>query len=162
MRDLKAVLGRHGFPVCLHVLRQIIHDAGWKWRKARIVLTSKDPAYRDKLAAVQAILSNLSSEEAFFSIDEFGPFAVKMKQGLMLDPPGPNRVVPQWQKSKGCMIMTAALELSSNQVTHFYSNRKNTIEMIRMMDLLVEQYHDRRTLRGGLENLDSGISGNSA
>jgi transposase len=146
MRDLSAVLARQGFPACLHVLRQIIHDAGWKWRKARIVLTSQDPAYREKLAAVQAILSNLASDEAFFSIDEFGPFAVRMKQGLMLDPPGPHRVVPQWQKSKGCMIMTAALELSGNQVTHFYSDKKNTTEMIRMMEVLLDEYADRRTI----------------
>lgn len=146
MRDLRAVLTRQGYPACLHVLRQIIHDAGWKWRKARIVLTSQDPAYRKKLGAVQAILSNLAPDEAFFSIDEFGPFAVKMKQGLMLDPPGPHRVVPQWQKSKGCMIMTAALELSGNQVTHFYSDKKNTTEMIRMMEVLLDRYADRRTL----------------
>ncbi|WP_245893172.1 IS630 family transposase [Devosia naphthalenivorans] len=146
MRDLRATLERQGFPACLHVLRQIIQEAGWKWRKARTVLTSQDPAYREKLAAVQTILSNLASDEAFFSIDEFGPFAVRMKQGLMLDPPGPHRVVPQWQKSKGCMIMTAALELSGNQVTHFYSDKKNTTEMIRMMDVLLERYADRRTL----------------
>jgi transposase len=146
MRDLRAVLVRQGYPACLHVLRQIIQEAGWKWRKARIALTSQDPAYREKLAAVQAILSNLGSDEAFFSIDEFGPFAVKMKQGLMLDPPGPHRVVPQWQKSKGCMIMTAALELSGNQVTHFYSDKKNTTEMIRMMGVLLDRYADRRTL----------------
>jgi transposase len=146
MRDLGAVLACQGFPACLHVLRQIIQDAGWKWRKARIALTSQDPAYREKLAAVQAILSNLALDEAFFSIDEFGPFAVKMKQGLMLDPPGPHRVVPQWQKSKGCMIMTAALELSGNQVTHFYSDKKDTTEMIRMMEVLLDRYADRRTL----------------
>lgn len=146
MQDLRTVLARQGFPACLQVLRQIIQGAGWKWRKARIVLTSQDPAYRDKLAAVKAILSNLAPDEAFFSIDEFGPFAVKMKPGLALDPPGPHRVVPQWQKSKGCMIMTAALELSSNQITHFYSDRKNTTEMIRMMDVLLDRYADRRTL----------------
>lgn len=146
MRDLRAILARQGFCAGQQVLRQIIHDAGWKWRKARVVLTSQDPAYREKLAAVQAILSNLAPDEAFFSIDEFGPFAVKMKQGLMLDPPGPHRVVPQWQKSKGCLIMTAALELSGNQVTHFYSDRKNTTEMIRMMDVLLDRYADRRTL----------------
>jgi hypothetical protein len=44
------------------------------------------------------------------------------------------------------MIMTAALELSANQVTHFYSVRKNTAEMIRMMDVLLKRYADRRTL----------------
>ena len=146
MRDLRTALAQQGHQAGLHVLRQIIRDAGWKWRKARIVLTSNDPAYREKLSAVQTILSGLQADEAFFSIDEFGPFAVKMKQGLKLDAPGPHRVVPQWQKSKGCMIMTAALELSSNQITHFYSDRKNTTEMIRMMEVLIEQYADRRTL----------------
>jgi hypothetical protein len=32
---------------------------------------------------------------------------------------------------KGSLICTAALELSTNQVTHFYSKRKNTAEMIK-------------------------------
>jgi hypothetical protein len=42
--------------------------------------------------------------------------------------------------------MTAALELSGNQVTHVYSARKNTAEMIRMMEILVDQYRDRKRL----------------
>jgi hypothetical protein len=54
--------------------------------------------------------------------------------------------VQQWQRSRGSIILTAALELSSNQVTHFYSSKKNTAEMIRMMNLLVEQYRDRRQI----------------
>jgi hypothetical protein len=51
------------------------------------------------------------------------------------------------------MIMTAALELAGNQVTHFYSAKKNSYsakknsaEMIRMMELLVDTYCDRRKL----------------
>jgi len=41
--------------------------------------------------------------------------------------------------------MTAALELSGNQITHFYSAKgKNTTEMIRMMDVLIDRYSDRR------------------
>ena len=78
--------------------------------------------------------------------DEFGPFAVKMKPGRMLTAPGKQRVVPQWQKSKGCLIITAALELSGNQVTHFYSKKKNTAEMIRLMETLIDQYRDRRKI----------------
>src|SRR4029077_13901725 len=54
--------------------------------------------------------------------------------------------VPQWQKSKGCLIITAALELSGNQVTHFYSKKKNTAEMIRLMETLIDQYRDRRKI----------------
>lgn len=146
MSELQATLEQQGFPVGRYVLGQIIRDAGWKWRKAKIVLTSQDPAYRERLAAVQTILANLTPDEAFFSIDEFGPFAVKMKAGRTLGPPDTQKTVPQWQKSKGCMIMTAALELSGNQVTHFYSERKNTAEMLRMMDVLLERYADRQTL----------------
>ena len=36
--------------------------------------------------------------------------------------------------------MTAALELSTNQVTHFYSEKKNTAEMIRLLEVLLVQY----------------------
>jgi hypothetical protein len=42
--------------------------------------------------------------------------------------------------------MTAALELSGNQVTHFYSIKKNTSEMIRMMDVLIAGYAGHRKL----------------
>jgi hypothetical protein len=44
------------------------------------------------------------------------------------------------------LIMTAALELSKNQVTHFYSDKKNTDEMIKMMDILIKKYKGYRTL----------------
>lgn len=146
MPELGSALATRGLRASVHVLREIIHQAGWKWKKARIALTSQDPEYRAKLAAVQEVLSKLTEEEAFFSIDEFGPFAVKMKQGRVLTPPATQRVIPQWQKSKGCMIMTAALELQGNQVTHFYSEKKNTAEMIKMMEVLLEQYPTRRRL----------------
>jgi hypothetical protein len=35
--------------------------------------------------------------------------------------------------------VTAALELSTNQVTHFYSRGKNTDEMLRLVDILLTQ-----------------------
>jgi DDE superfamily endonuclease len=38
------------------------------------------------------------------------------------------------------MILTAALELSKNQLSHFYSRAKTTDEMIKMADLLRTQY----------------------
>ncbi|PYK63743.1 MAG: hypothetical protein DME21_01970 [Verrucomicrobia bacterium] len=63
--------------------------------------------------------------------------AVKIKGGRAWTKPGEIRSVPQRQKSKGSVIATAALELSTNQITHFYSEKKNTDEMIRMLELLV-------------------------
>lgn len=44
------------------------------------------------------------------------------------------------QKSKGRLICTAALELSTNQVTPFYSEKKNTEEMIKLLKVLLVQY----------------------
>jgi transposase len=146
MPDLRRVLREKGQPACPDVIRTITKAAGYRWRKARIVLTSNDPAFSEKLDRIRSILSNLGSDEVFFSIDEFGPFAVKTKPGRMLTAPGEQRVVPQWQKSRGCLILTAALELSGNQVTHFYSKKKNTAEMIRLMEMLIEQYPDRRKI----------------
>ena len=54
--------------------------------------------------------------------------------------------VPQWQKSKGWLIATAALELSQNQVTHFYSRAKNTAEMVKMVKVLLAQYAEASCL----------------
>ena len=146
MEDFKEILANNGHPACPDVIRDITKNAGYRWRKARVVLTSRDPECRAKLENIQSILSGLESDELFFSIDEFGPFAVKMKGGRSLVGPGETRVIPQWQKSKGCMILTAALELATNQVTHFYSKKKNTNEMIKLTNILVHKYADRKRL----------------
>ncbi|RYG96253.1 MAG: IS630 family transposase [Alphaproteobacteria bacterium] len=143
MQDLTAVLKETGHPTCPSVVREITKAAGYRWRKAKTVLTSRDPDYPAKLKKVQDTLRHLRSDEAFFSIDEFGPFAVKAKAGRVLVPPGEVPTVDQWQKSRGCLILTAALELSGNQVTHFYSAKKNTDEMIKMMGVLLAAYRDR-------------------
>lgn len=146
MEDFRDVLARSGHSACPAVLRRILKDAGYRWLKAKVVLTSQDPEYSTKLKSIQDILSNLTRNDVFFSIDEFGPFAVKMKGGRSLVGPSEVPIVPQWQKSKGCLILTAALELSSNQVTHFYSKKKNTTEMIKLMDILVKEYADRNRI----------------
>jgi transposase len=146
LADLKMVLRSQGQVVCPEVIRTIIKKAGYKWRKARTVLTSKDPHYKAKLEAVQDTLSKLENDEAFFSIDEFGPFAVKKRGGKKRVAPAESYTVPQWQRSKGYLIVTAALELSRNLVTHFYSKKKNTAEMIKLMELLREQYRACKTI----------------
>jgi transposase len=140
MEDLRRVLTEKGHKVSTRTIRTIVREAGYQWRKARKVLTSNDPGYQEKLAKIQAVLSALGPNERFFSIDEYGPFAVKMQGGRSLMPPGVVRVVPQRQQSKGRLIVTAALELSTNQVTHFYSEKKNTCEMIRLLEVLLVQY----------------------
>jgi transposase len=146
MADLVRVMKETGEPACEEVIRTIVKRAGYRWRKARIVLTSNDPGFSQKLQRIRSILADLKAEEAFFSIDEFGPFAVKAQPGRMLTGPGEQHFVPQWQQSKGSIIITTAIELSSNQITHFYSLKKNTDEMIRMMEVLAAEYRDRAKL----------------
>jgi transposase len=135
-----------GHPASEEVIRIILKAAGFRWRKARIALTSNDPEFSAKLDHIRSILAKLGPDEAFFSIDEYGPFAIKRQPGRALVRPGERRFVPQWQKPRGCLILTAAIELTSNQVTYFYSDKKNTAEMIRMMEILLEQYRERRRI----------------
>ncbi|XGV96003.1 MAG: exonuclease domain-containing protein [Leptolyngbya sp. BL-A-14] len=94
MKDLHRIMAETGFGIAPSNIRQIIRDAGYKFRNAKKVLTSTDPNYREKLQKITQILSNLGPKDKFFSIDEFGPFSVKIQGGRSLMPPGEVRVVP--------------------------------------------------------------------
>jgi transposase len=138
--DIRACLETRGIYVSKHVVRKIVRNAGYSWKKARIALTSNDPNYRRKLDRIKKILSSLGTDERFFSIDEFGPVAIKMIGGRKLVAPGECVLVPQFQRSRGTLTVTGALELSTNQITHFFSDGKNTNEMIRLIDVLLSSY----------------------
>lgn len=140
MIDLKCVLAKSGLHISLFNIRQIIRRAGYRFRKAKVVLTSHDPLYHEKLARITSILQVLQPDEKFFSVDEFGPLSIRLRGGVSLVGPGETKVIPQHQKSKGKLIVTAALELSTNQITHFYSKSKNTAEMIKLLDGLLCKY----------------------
>jgi transposase-like protein len=142
-RDIIKVMAKQHTPIGKNGLVKIIRNAGYKFCKAKVCLTSNDPHYEKKVRKITGILAKLRADEKFFSIDEFGPFAVKMQGGRSFMKPDQVRVVPQFQKSKGVLILTAALELSENQVTHFYSPHKNTDEMVKLLDLLLEKYADQ-------------------
>jgi transposase len=137
--DLHTVMKRLGMPIGKNYILKIIRRAGYRFVKARVVLTSNDPNYLGKVDRTLRIPRHLKPTERFFSIDEFGPFAVKQQGGRRWAGPGERPTVPQFQQSKASLIITGALELSTNQVTHFYSTGKNTDEMIKLLDLLLVQ-----------------------
>jgi hypothetical protein len=143
---LKLELENQGYPVGKNNVSKIVKKAGYRFWKAKEVLTSNDPKYHEKLEAITKILSNLKPTERFFSIDEFGPFAVKQRGGKRLVRQGEYPTVPQFQRSKGSLIVTAALELSTNQVTHFYSTRKNSDEIVKMLHILIRKYSGCRRI----------------
>ena len=140
LKDIQAIMKAIDLPISVVNIRKIIKAAGYRTRKAKKVLTSTDPDYKAKLQRVTGTLSDLKDDESFFMVDEFGPFAVKIIGGRALTSPTELRTIPQWQRSKGSLIVTAALELSTNQMTHFYSDKKNTVEMIKLLKILLEQY----------------------
>jgi transposase len=114
--------------------------AGYKFKKAKKSLMSCDPTYREKLNKLSSTLSHLLPTEKFFSIDEFGPFSIRIHGGRALVPGDQTRTIPQRQRSRGSLICTAALELSSNQILHFYSKRKNSKEIIKLLRRLAIRY----------------------
>jgi hypothetical protein len=144
--DLQEALKNAGLNISIWTIRRAIRANRYQWRKAKIVLTSNDPEYRIKVDNIERILSKLSDDDCFFSIDEYGPFTIRLMPGRRLCAPEEVPSVPQWQKGRGTIILTGALELRTNQITHFYSENKNTAEMIKMVDLLRRKYGSMKTI----------------
>jgi DDE superfamily endonuclease len=144
--DLYAALKAIGARVSIWTIRRVIRANHYQWRKAKTVLTSNDKNYRLKVNKIKDILGNLTDDECFFSIDEYGPFSVRSVRGKKLCAPDEFPSVPQWQKSRGTVLLTAALELRTNQITHFYSEAKNTNEMLKMVDVLRKKYRSVKKL----------------
>jgi hypothetical protein len=142
LADLSAAYEKvYGKSISTSSISEYLKKEGYVYRKAREVLTSPDPQFREKMDKIKDILQDLGEKDKFFSVDEFGPFAVKIKGGRSLVKHGERKTYPQFQKSKGFTICTAALELSNNQVTHFYSKKKDTEEMIKLINLLLIKYN---------------------
>jgi transposase len=131
---------QYGERLSMSTASEYIRAKGYSFKKAKVALTSPDPKYREKLNKIKHILRNLSEKEKFFSIDEFGPVSIRIRGGRSYVKRGRLNIVPQYQKSKGSLICTAALELATNQITHFYSEKKNTAEMIKLLDILIKKY----------------------
>ncbi len=139
MREEGTIIGGDG-------ISKIIRSEGYVFRKTREVLTSNDPDYKEKLMAITRTLRRLGPDDMFFSIDEYGPVSVRERVGRKRVRRGEIPTVPQFQDSKGHVIMIAALELKTNQITYFYGKNKSTDEMINLMLLLLETYRYCRRL----------------
>ena len=89
----------------------------------------------------------------FFSIAEYGPKAVKQRNGEALAEKDKPRVMEKHTKSKGWYTLIAAIELSTDQITHFYTQKKDTNEMILLFHLLIAQYRDEEKLHLSWDSL---------
>ena len=70
LEDVCRCLSQKGIHVSKHLVSKVIRSAGYKWRKAKMVLTSNDPEYREKLNRIKSVLSTLGQNDRFCSIDE--------------------------------------------------------------------------------------------
>jgi transposase len=119
-----------------HLLRQF----GYAIRKARKVLTSPDPHYREKVDLLLSTLRNLKPGELFFFVDELGPLRVKKYGGRALVRKNEVLTYPQEQAHRGVIIMSGALSATTNQMTWVYGRAKDTRAMIDLLELLYNQY----------------------
>lgn len=127
-------------------VHRLVRKSGFTFRKARRVLTSPDPEYREKVELLLATLRNLSKDEFLFFIDEMGPLRVKKYGGRSLVRRSEVSMFPQEQKHKGSVIMSAALSATENQITWLYTRSKDTQAMIDLIEILFNQYHTARRL----------------
>lgn len=130
----------HGVSLSMGALQSIIKKSGYTWRHARKVLTSRDPEYRVKVAQFLDVLHNLEEGDAFFFIDEAGPWRVKKYGGKALTAPGTIRVIPENQESKGCVYLICALEALTNQVTWSFIKGKTVHALLGLLEMLREAY----------------------
>ena len=114
----------------------------YSWKKARKVLTSPDPQYREKVELLLKTLHSLKPDEMLFFIDELGPQRVKKYGGKCCTPKNQTATYPQKQRPKGTIILYAALSATTNQLTWLYGKAKNSAAMIDLAEVLFNRYHD--------------------
>ena len=136
----KAYADKYGEPVSRSSVSRAIQQAGYSIKKARRVLTSPDPDYREKVEQVLNTLQNLKPDELFFFIDELGPLRVKKYGGRTFAAKNDVPTVPQLQAHKGAITMAGALSATANQVTWLFSPAKDTQSMIDLIEILFNQH----------------------
>ena len=79
--DLHTVMAKRGLPIARTNIRKIIKDAGYRYRKAKKVLTSNDPKYKEKLKNITCILHNLAQRKSFFRLMSMDPSQLRYTVG---------------------------------------------------------------------------------
>jgi transposase len=137
---------KYGEEIPVYKVSQLIKKSGYKWNRARNVLHSPDPDYREKVEILLNVLQSLQPNEMFFFVDELGPQQVKKYGGRSYTKKGEYKKVPQNQNSKGSIILSAALSATTNQLSWIYGNSKDTSSMIDLIEILFNQYYNKSKL----------------
>ena len=127
-------------------LAKLIKSAGYSWRKARRVLSSPDPHYREKVELLVKILSALTKSESLFFLDEWGPVQVRKRGGKAYSAKDNIPKIPRHQTSRGTVALVAALSATTNQLTWTFVTSKDSRSMMNLLEILYNQYHAQSKL----------------
>jgi hypothetical protein len=141
---LKAFQQSYGESISRSTLARILRRAGYRWRKARRVLTSPDPNYREKLELLLNTLRGLGENEMFFFLDEWGPIQVRKRGGKAYR--NDDATIPRHQVSRGNVSLIAAVSATTNQVTWCFLESKDSHAMMDMIEILYNRYHTKTSL----------------
>jgi transposase len=137
---IQVYTARYNETISRHSVERLIKDAGYSWRKARRVLTSPDPDYREKVELLGRTLTSLSDRDLLFFVDEWGPVQVRKRGGKAYSPKHSVPRVPRRQTSKGTVALVAALSATTNQMTWTFTKTKYTRSMASLLEILYDQY----------------------
>jgi transposase len=131
---------QHGEAISTSTVSRLVRDSGYVMKKARRVLSSPDPRYREKVELLLQTLRNLEAGDLFFFVDELGPLRVKKYGGRAYVPRNETQTFPQSQADRGSITMAGALSATTNQVTWIYGSSKDSSAMIDLIEILFNQH----------------------
>ena len=141
---LKAYEQSYGEIISRGTLARILRRAGYRWRKARRVLTSPDTRYHEKVELLLKTLHCLGENEMFFFLDEWGPIQVRKRGGKAYR--RDHATIPRHQVSRGNVSLIAAVSATTNQVTWCFLQSKDSRAMMDMIEILYNQYYTKTKL----------------
>jgi transposase len=136
---LKAYEHSFGEIISKRTLARILRRTGYRWRKARRVLTSPDPNYHEKVELLLNTLRGLAMNEMFLFLDEWGPVQVRKRGGKAYR--HEHSTIPRHQVSRGSVSLIAALNATTNQVTWHFLDSKDSRAMMDTIEVLYNQYY---------------------
>lgn len=125
---------------------RLIKLSKYGFKKAKKVLTSPDPNYREKVELLLQTLHSLKPEELLFFVDEMGPIRIKKYGGRAFVQKDEKFSYPQTQTDKGSIIFSGSLCATTNQISWVYSKSKDSSSMIDLIEILFNQYYSKSKL----------------
>jgi transposase len=135
-----AYRSKHKDAISSSTVGRLLKKSDYSIRKARKVLSSPDPEYREKVELLLNTLRSLKADELFFFVDELGPLRVKKYGGRTFVGRNEPCSIPQKQAARGVVTMAGALGATTNQVTWLYGPSKDTLAMIDLIEILFNQH----------------------